>query len=312
LSRLLGDDGDEWTAELVELVAYLPAEESLPAIREQWHNFNVRDAIVEVLARDPPKEDRAKFLDSLDSFQPSTIELAANALRKIGGEGKPEEITTALQTLRQQCSDRQMVKSRRALAELLQVWTGKSIQVKEPEDGNVLQAYQPWLDWFSKNHPELAAKMTGVGSGADWQKRLAKIEWAAGDAKRGETGFQRFSCAACHGTNSRLGPELKGVAGRLSRDDLFAAIADPNKDVSPLYHTTQVVTSSGKTYRGMMVYESPDGTLIQTGPNTTIRIAGDQIVNAANSRQSIMPTGLLDKASDDQIADLYAYLKTLR
>lgn len=79
-----------------------------------------------------------------------------------------------------------------------------------------------------------------------------------------------------------------------------------------MYYTTQLVTQSGKVYRGMMVYQSPDGTLLQTGPNTTIRITGDQIAEAAKSRQSLMPTGLLDTAKDRELADLYAYLHALR
>lgn len=312
ISRLVGEEEDGWTAEMVQLVAALPAEESLPALREQWHKFALRDAIAEILARDPQKEDRNRFLDCLDSTQSHVIALSAEALGKIGGKGEPEEIASALRVLRRQCADTKLVESRKALVNLLQVWTGEAIDVQEPERGDVLAAYQPWFAWFAKSHPKLAASMKNFAGGADWKKRLAKINWSSGDAGRGENAFQRFACANCHGSNSRLGPELKGAAGRFSREDLFAAIIDPNRDVSPLYYTTQLVTQSGKVYRGMMVYQSPDGTLLQTGPNTTVRIAGDQIVEAAKSRQSLMPTGLLDTAKDHDLANLYAYLRTLR
>jgi len=312
VSEYLSEEEGEWTAEMVQLVAALPAEESLPALREQWHRFPLRDAIVEILTRAPQKEDRNRFLDSLDSTQSDVVALAAGALQKIGGRGEPEEIAAALRVLRRQCSHLKFAASRKALAELLQVWTGETIKVTEPERGDVLAAYQPWFDWFDKTHPELAANMRKFAGGADWKKRLTEIDWVSGDAGRGKIVFQRLACANCHGSNSRLGPELKGVAQRFSRNDLFAAIVDPNKDVSPLYYTTQLVTQSGKVYRGMMVYQSPDGTLLQTGPNTTIRITGDQIAETAKSRQSLMPTGLLDTAKDRELADLYAYLRTLR
>ena len=90
------------------------------------------------------------------------------------------------------------------------------------------------------------------------------------------------------------------------------AIVDPNRDVSPLYQTTQVVTGSGRTISGQIVYESPDGTLIQTSPDVTVRVAGDEIVAMRKSRLSLMPTGLLNDVTDAELADLFAHLKTLR
>jgi putative heme-binding domain-containing protein len=108
-----------------------------------------------------------------------------------------------------------------------------------------------------------------------------------------------------------LGPDLTNVAARFSRDDLFAAVVDPGRDVAPLYQTTQIVTRSGKVYQGMVVYESPEGTLVQVSPDTTERIAGDEIVLMKKTRHSLMPTGLLNGLVDRDLADLYAYLQTL-
>jgi putative heme-binding domain-containing protein len=93
---------------------------------------------------------------------------------------------------------------------------------------------------------------------------------------------------------------------------LLAAIVDPNKDVSPLYQTTQVITGSGRTISGQIVYESPDATLVQTSPDVTVRVAGDEIVAMRKSRLSLMPTGLLNDVTDAELADLFAHLKTLR
>ena len=41
---------------------------------------------------------------------------------------------------------------------------------------------------------------------------------------------------------------LQGVAGRFSRDDLFTAILQPSKDISPRYRTTLIATPEGKAY----------------------------------------------------------------
>jgi putative heme-binding domain-containing protein len=87
---------------------------------------------------------------------------------------------------------------------------------------------------------------------------------------------------------------------------------DPSKDVSPLYQTTQVVTGSGRVVTGLIVYESPDSTLVQTAPDTTVRIAGDEIVAMRKSRVSLMPSGLLNDVTDQELADLFGYLQTLK
>ena len=43
-----------------------------------------------------------------------------------------------------------------------------------------------------------------------------------------------------------------------------------------------------------------------------MRVSGSQIAERRLTDTSLMPTGLIDRASDRDIADLYAYLKNLR
>lgn len=311
----LGEEA-QWTSELVEVIAALPPEESLPALRRKWSDFGLRDSIVTVLAKKPVREDRARFIDSLSSVQPQVVETAATALRRLGGEGSPEELAIVLQTLRQFCANPPNVGVRRDLAALLKTWTGEPIETKDSVTAtDVLAIYEPWFAWFAKAHPKASARLSGFAGvdAAAWRERLAKVAFDAGDADRGRTVYEKRACHRCHrGGGDQLGPDLAGAASRFSRDDLFAAIIDPSKDVAPLYQTMQLVTGSGKVYHGLVVYESPDGTLIQTAPDTTIRIAGQEIVSMRKSKQSLMPIGLLNGATDEELADLYVYLKTLR
>src|SRR5262249_37557315 len=102
-----------------------------------------------------------------------------------------------------------------------------------------------------------------------------------------------------------------GAVSRMTRDDLLTAIVDPNLEVSPTFQTTMVATKSGQVYHGLIVYESPEGILLQTGPDTTVRITDVDDAKLRKSPQSVMPVGLLDMLSDQDLSDLYAYLKTL-
>jgi putative heme-binding domain-containing protein len=170
-----------------------------------------------------------------------------------------------------------------------------------------------WVEWLTRAQPELAEKLGGA-DGVDvaaWKKRLAGIRWESGKPEAGKKAFEKASCAACHNGAAALGPDLTGVGKRFSRDDLLTAIVRPSQDVPARYRATRIATTDGKAYEGVVIYESVDGLILQTGPAATVRLAGSQIESRAPSEVSIMPAGLLDPLSDREIADLVAYLKTL-
>ena len=108
-----------------------------------------------------------------------------------------------------------------------------------------------------------------------------------------------------------LGPDLNGVAKRFSREDLFAAIVDPNRDVSARYQTTIIQTKGGKSYSGMVFYEAVDGLLLRNATQQTFRIETADIDERRQSPVSLMPAGLLKGLPPSDYADLYAYLITL-
>jgi putative heme-binding domain-containing protein len=201
--------------------------------------------------------------------------------------------------------------TRQAIGAALVVLTEQDFQFEN--DGATLADYEPAYHWFAKTHPTAAAAMNKSAAldGVDWDERLAKIDWTQGSPARGEKVYAKRACASCHAGRNRLGPGLEGVTGRWAREDLIKEIVDPNRNVAPQFMTSRFETVGGKVYQGIPVYESPDGTLLQTGPNETIRIAGTEVVNTSRSRTSLMPTGLLQGLGDGEIADLYAYLKTL-
>ncbi len=303
-----------WTEELVTLVAELPSLEAFPILREAWSGISLQDVIVLALAKSPTAIDREKFLAGLSSVQASVVEAAAQALSKLEGKPDKKDLAVAFGALRQSCLAAESKSTREAVCELLAAWTGATIVVEESPKKRMLVAYQPWFDWLAKEHPEIARQVAGFGdaTSGQWHARLQKVEWGTGDEARGLAVFQKKACHRCHAGNSPLGPSLAGAAGRFSRDDLFGAILDPHKEVAPPYQTTQIATSSGKVYSGLLVYESPDGTLMQTTPDITIRIAGDEIISTKKSKISLMPSGLLNDVSDQDVADLYAYLRTLK
>lgn len=300
-----------WSPELIVFLAGLPDAELFPALRLHWSQASLQDAIIRVLARSPQPEDRDRFVSALGSFQPAVVELAAKSLGKLSGDAAPKELYAAVASLRRHCASPRERAARTALAELLAKWSGQSIAVTET--GDLATAYAPWFNWFAQAHPADAKELLGGNEDTTaFLKRLPAIAWDEGDAERGRKLYEERMCHRCHSTSTRIGPDLKGVATRLARDDLFIAILDPSRDISPTYLPKLLTTKSGATYTGFMVYDAPTAKLVQTGPDTTVRLIGDEVTSVTDTRVSLMPSGLLSGLKDSEVADFYAFLKTLK
>jgi putative membrane-bound dehydrogenase-like protein len=293
-----------WNPDQVQLLDQLPESRALPVLRRLWDRGGLEEAILPLLARHPQPIDREKFLQGLRSPQRETVRLCLEAMERLPRRTEGSDVLGLVRTLRSLSDAPEDRTLRERLAQHLRDATG---QKKLGADREV------WTEWFTHTYPGLAAQLGGT-DGVDvdaWNKRLGAVEWSGGDADRGRAVFLKASCASCHSGAQALGPDLHGVTGRFSRADLFTAIVQPSKDISPRYRTTMIATNTGKIYQGMVIYEATDGVLLQSGPAATVRLAHVQIAARRFTDTSLMPAGLLDKFSDREIADLYAYLKSL-
>lgn len=297
------DDATGWNAGLVALVAELPEKRAWPVLRRLWGHAGLDDAILLVLSQHPHDVDRPKFVAGLGSPQPSIVSLSIDALEKLPSSDD-EELLALVRALARFPNAPEHEAVRGQIVAALRRVSGETAIEPRAQD---------WEEWLTRSRPALAARLGGA-DGIDlsaWRRRLAEIDWSAGDSARGRKVFVQASCAACHSAGQALGPDLSGVAGRFSRDDLFTAILQPSRDIPSRYRTVSIVTLDGKVYQGMLIYDAVDGVILQTGASTAVRLAGDQISFRRPAARSLMPAGLLDKLGDHEIADLYAYLKSL-
>jgi putative heme-binding domain-containing protein len=304
LTRAAKDVDYPWSPALVRLVGELSAERALPVLRPLWGKGGLDEALLPILARRPEAADRAKFITGLKSLQPATVGTCLDALDKLPPPKDGADLLVVVRCLRRLPDGKEGDALRGRVGKYLESITG---QEKLGADR------KRWAEWFTATYPALAPRLDGA-DGVDvagWRKRLAALDWSAGDAARGQSVFTKVSCAACHSGAQALGPDLRGITGRFSRDDLFTAILLPSKDISPRYRTTAVSLSDGKTYQGLVIYEATDSLILQTGADTTVRVPAEKIESRRISDVSLMPAGLIDMLTDAEIADLYAYLKGL-
>lgn len=297
-----------WSERLLALLASLPAEELHPALRGQWSNYGLRDAIILHLAKRPDPQDREKFLAALESPNAQVQKAAVDALEALPRDGSPRKAVPLLRLLRRLALEPKQAELRARVSRLVGPQAVKEV---ETTPAALRQAYQPVFDAVLKADPSVKAELED-GDPAALKKLLEGVDWDRGDAARGVELFRARGCQTCHAAQGALGPNLAGASTRFSRDDFLEAIANPSKDVAPPYRTTAFQTRDGQVHLGMIAFSSADGVIVQTGATTTVRLATGDIAATKPSLRSLMPDGLLTGLKPSEIADLYAYLKSLK
>ena len=134
-----------------------------------------------------------------------------------------------------------------------------------------------------------------------------------GDPVRGQAVFNspEAACSACHRTGNQggdIGPFL-GQLGRTRTDrDLLESIVYPNLTFVRSYEPIVVVTESD-VYSGVPIQESDTHLLLATGADEQVRVAQAEIEEIRPGTVSIMPSGLDEELTDQELADLVAFLR---
>ncbi len=126
--------------------------------------------------------------------------------------------------------------------------------------------------------------------------------------------FTAASCVACHkldGAGNQLGPDLTQLDAKLQPLDILKELLDPSAKINEKFQTQVFQLESGVTVTGLVVEETLAVVKIVENPlakaaATEIKV-GD-IMARKNSATSIMPKGLLDKLTREEILDLVALI----
>lgn len=131
--------------------------------------------------------------------------------------------------------------------------------------------------------------------------------------------LKEATCLQCHklrGEGGAVGPDLTDVTQRMKNDKaaILQEIIDPSHKIDPKYAVQQVLTGDGKVYNGIVVEETKESLSIITSPDQPmpIKIARDDIEEITKSSKSIMPVGLLDQYTQDEIFEILAVLYGVR
>jgi putative heme-binding domain-containing protein len=130
----------------------------------------------------------------------------------------------------------------------------------------------------------------------------------------GKQMFQVANCVACHrlgGVGSEIGPDLAKLDPKLKPAEVLKEILDPSAKINEKYQTYVFETESGKVLSGLVLEDTPERVKVIENPLAKaepVVLKPSEIVDRAKSPNSIMPKGLLDKLTREEILDLVAYV----
>jgi putative heme-binding domain-containing protein len=133
----------------------------------------------------------------------------------------------------------------------------------------------------------------------------------AGDPYRGKVLYKK-NCGKCHilfGEGGKIGPDLTAF----KRDDLrnmLANVINPSAEIREGFETYLIITEDGRAVSGFLVDRDNKVLVLRGQDGQNVTIAQDAIEEMVPQKKSLMPEGQLKQLTDQQVRDLFAYLRS--
>ncbi|MCL6502408.1 MAG: c-type cytochrome [Pirellulales bacterium] len=134
-----------------------------------------------------------------------------------------------------------------------------------------------------------------------------------GDAARGKEVFKKV-CAACHrleGVGFEIGPNLATLKNR-GPETILVNVLDPSREVNPQYLNYVLVTTDGRVITGLLADETASSVTLKRAENISETVLRVNIDELRSSGLSLMPEGMEKDVDPQAMADLIAYLLSLK
>jgi putative membrane-bound dehydrogenase-like protein len=141
------------------------------------------------------------------------------------------------------------------------------------------------------------------------QRYLAALD-LRGSTARGRTTYLA-RCAVCHQPGQdgyAVGPAVEGLS-IFGKDELLTHVLDPNRTVDARYRLYQVDLADGATLSGIILNESDNAVTVRPPFGTAQTVPRARIARLQPLERSMMPDGLEEGLSLQDMADLIEFLR---
>ncbi|TWU37578.1 Cytochrome c [Novipirellula aureliae] len=278
-------------------------------LRSGWRSEPERRQIIAMaLAQQPDGENWDYLVRSLNILEGDAADEVVKALKTVSiATDDPMAIRQLiLLGLRAEANG----KSFEGVEQLLEHWTG----LQRPSDAKISMA--PWQKWYAKTYPDrpVADLPNTDESRWDLDHLVAYLEsdrGRQGDPTNGLAIFNKANCSQCHRSGregNSIGPNLTAIGRRYTKREIVESILYPGHLVPEKFSSKKVKMLDGSSYIGIVTTDADGTVLIRDSNNRVARAEERQVDQVLPSNSSIMPTGLLDELSTQEISDLMSFL----
>lgn len=286
-------------------------------LRQSGYSQPAPDAMIEFLVRQPESARVIELLDSCMSEWPQSRDLLNNLIAAIAlrpGETVIAQLTDILDetdagtraaVVRTICSSGFVKPLLRKIA----ARPGHPATMEIPAS-NVNQ-------WRTSKDSELAAlamKVFGDTPDSDRQSVIDSMIDSLRlkpDRDKGMTQY-RNQCATCHRYGSdgaAVGPDLASMKS-MGAEKLVIHILDPNREIAPNAIAWDLESIDGNLYRGLLLQKSDESVELLLAGGQKATVEADQVTSLNPTGLSLMPEGLEQSLSQQDLADLIHFILT--
>ena len=146
---------------------------------------------------------------------------------------------------------------------------------------------------------------------------ISELVKMKGDIAKGKVVFERVesSCVTCHRVDDKgvdFGPALSEIGSKLPKEALYESIISPNVGLSMGFETVQLTLKKEGMGMGIIRSETNDEVVLVLPGGVTQKFAKGDIKSREKLATSMMPSGLSQALTQEDLVNLVEYLATLK
>jgi putative heme-binding domain-containing protein len=312
LDAVPGEPARKLQTGIVAVLARSRDEESMAYLRDLYERNPARRATLAMgLAQSPGGKNWPLLIRSLPILDGDAAVEVLTQLKLVEG-GPPRDPAESVRHVLI-CGLRLRENGANHAIELLEHWFGEKRSKAEDRWDVALKA---WQTWYAKEYPSAPpAELPRTSQPSAWSFEALLTHLSdpdtRGNAVHGAQVFVKAQCAKCHRfgrVGEAVGPDLTTVNRRFQKREVLESTIFPSHVISDQYASKSVQTVDGRQFTGIVSEAGPDTLTILLSTGEQMRIKRAMVEQMAPSKVSVMPEGLLNELTQQEITDLFEYL----
>jgi putative heme-binding domain-containing protein len=156
-----------------------------------------------------------------------------------------------------------------------------------------------------------------LGAAAGTGKKIpamSELMALKGNPQNGLTVFQS-NCSVCHQVNGQgadFGPKLSEIGSKLPKEAQYVSILHPDAGISFGYEGYEIKMKDGSVNMGIIASQTENDIDLKMPGGSALKLKRKDVASMKKMDNSMMPTGLHENMTNQQLADLVEYLMTLK